>query len=280
MENFDNIVTIITSRPSKNFYAGENSNIGIPDYDRAIYQHEELCCKIRKAGAGVIKLESDEDFPSKCFINNMAVVTEYVAILSNFPKDSIRQGEQEKLASALAGERILNFISFPGYFDADDVLRLKNNFYIRLSDNTNEEGAAQLAFFLKESGFNVEILENIEELSYPIRKAAVYLGNNRILVREDLAKHFAFLEYDKIIVSYEERNAVDSIMVNGTLVMPVGYSDIVEQVRDLGITVVDVNISEFEKLGRGINSMLLSLAKVKRDSTGIRIPKKISGVAA
>ena len=259
VQPLDHLSRVLVSLPGKNLALA--TSVGIPDDARAAAQHSRYVEALKQCGIEVTVVTPEAAFPNDCFVGNMAVVTEYLAVISNFADNDPRQGCQKSVASALAGDKFLKFITAPGLLDADDVLRIRNHFYIGLSDSTNQEGAAQLAFFLKEFGYEVTMLEQSSGNSLRLNTAAVWLGGNHLLIREELARNFAFLGFDKIVVPHEERGATNALMVNGTLLLPAGYAATAAAIREAGISVVEINVSEFEKIGGGLKSLSLCLPK-------------------
>src|SRR4051812_24887643 len=193
---FDCIFSAILCAPGKSLESA--ATLGIPDDARALIQHQKYAEALQKCGIKVTTMAPDPAFPNACLIGNIAVMTDYLAVIGNFPECNIRQGEQKKVASMLAGDRLLKFVTAPGLLNGADVLRVCNRFYISLSSRTNQEGAAQLAFFLREYGYDVTVVEQSPESHVFLNASAAYIGHNRILIREELAHNFAFLGFEKI----------------------------------------------------------------------------------
>jgi len=253
----------IVCAPGKNLSTA--AAIGVPDDARAAAQHLKYVDALKHCGVTVTALAPDASLPNACLVGNMAVVTENLAIIGNFTNYSPRQGEQKSIASALAGDKFLKFVTAPGLLDADDVLRIRNHFYIGLSDYTNHEGAAQLAFFLTEFGYQVTVLEQDAENAVHVGTAATWLGHNSLLIREELARNFAFLSFDKIIVPQRERGAANAQMINGTLLLPAGYAETAAAAKGTVAAVIDINVSEFEKMGSGLKNLALCLPNVVKE---------------
>jgi dimethylargininase len=268
---FDKITRAITCRPGKNFIEGSPRAVGIPDYDRAFLQHEKYCEALEKCGVSVTALPANPLFPGRYFINAAAVVTEYLAVVGN-------ARDNKDIVSLLAGSKCLKFIMPPGRLDCSDVLRAGARFYISLSGRTNHEGAAQLAFFLNEYGYQVTMVELPGGKSLRLGTAAVCLGRNRILIREELAQHPAFLDYSRIVVPQQERGAANALMVNGTLILPAGYAETLHQAKQLGLATLEVNISEFEKMGVGAGCLSL-LSPKNGNNSAIELPLKLQAAA-
>ena len=55
------------------------ANLGIPNYHRAIDQHESYVCALRNCGLKVRELEADENFPDSTFVEDAALLLEIIA---------------------------------------------------------------------------------------------------------------------------------------------------------------------------------------------------------
>lgn len=253
----------------------ESNGIGIPDPDRALYQHDAYCRALIGCGVDVRALRHDPQFPDSCFINDVAVVTPSLAVIANFGERHVRQGEQQLAASLLAGSRILKSITSPGTLDASDVARVGDHFIIGLSARTNHEGAAQLAYFLTEFGYQASVID-LGEGNTRLGSAVCDLGldaqgQHRIMLREDLARHFAFIAYQKMTVGWDMRSVLDSLMVNGTLLVPQGFAEVRTGLQAQGIAVQEINVSEFIKTGFGLSSLSLRLPARPHSDSVIRL---------
>lgn len=241
----------------------DGNNGGNANPEMARYQHDAYCRALSACGVDVRALRHDPQFPDSCRINDLAIVTPRVAVIANFGERHARQGEQQFAASLLAASRALKFITAPGILDAGDVARIGQHYIIGLSARTNHEGAAQLAFYLTEAGYHTTILDvgaRGERLGSAVCDLGPYTdGQHRIMLREDLSRHYAFIAYEKMIVSCDKSGALDSMMINGTLLVPVGYRDVRDGIRKLGIAVQDIDMSEFVKTGFGLTSLSLRL---------------------
>lgn len=259
---FDRVSHAIVCPPGKNLAAA--AAIGVPDDTRAHQQHQKYVEALKQCGVEVRTIAADPVFPNASLVGNTAIVTEYLAVIGNFSNHSPRQGEQKGVASALAGDKFLKFITAPGLLDAEDVLRIRNHFYVSLSNFTNQEGAAQLAFFLREFGYTMTVLEQHPESFVRLNTAAAYIDHNCLIIREELSRNFAFLGFEKIVVPHRERGATSALMINGTLLLPAGYAETAAAVKEVVTAVIEVNVSEFEKMGGGLRSLALCLPKTAR----------------
>ena len=144
----------IVRRPGRNFEDGiSTSGLGKPDFSKAVEQHEEYCRALAKCGLEVIVLDADERYPDGCFVEDMAIVTPEVAIITR-PGAESRMGEEIGISKILSRFRKIETIKYPGTLDGGDVLRVDNHYYIGISGRTSMEGARQLSGHLSGIGYN------------------------------------------------------------------------------------------------------------------------------
>ncbi len=270
---------VIVRNPAKNMAEGVVSTVGIPDGERALIQHMALVDALNRCGVTVTTLAADKTFPDGSFVRDTAVIAGRLAVIGNFYDDHPRQGEQQMAASALAGTHFLKFITAPGRLDARDVACIDGRFYVGISEDTNHEGAAQLGFFLKEFGYDINVVELNTDQDIKLAQAVCDLGNGKILISDAIARHFAFVEFDKIIVPEEEESAASAVLVNGTLLIPAGYPQTREKLQTINMPVIELTISEFEKMGGGLSALMIAIPYQEKGNITLTGIKK-TGAAA
>ena len=88
-----NLTIAITRRPGKNFDKGlTTSSLGRPDYELVLKQHEAYVKTLKVVGLKVIELEPLPDYPDALFVEDTAVVTPQMAVITN-PGAASRRGE-------------------------------------------------------------------------------------------------------------------------------------------------------------------------------------------
>jgi dimethylargininase len=94
----------IVRRPAKSMLEGITSNpqLGKPDYEKALRQHDAYIEALKKCGLEVTVLPAMEDFPDSCFMEDVAVCTRSFAIVTN-PGAATRSGEAAGTAALLGG---------------------------------------------------------------------------------------------------------------------------------------------------------------------------------
>ena len=69
----------IMRKPAKTLQNGiTSSNLGKPDYNKALIQHSNYIKALKKCGLNIIQLEADEKFPDSTFVEDTAVVEIHV----------------------------------------------------------------------------------------------------------------------------------------------------------------------------------------------------------
>ena len=232
-------------------------DLGSPDYGAAREQHGRYVDALEECGLEVAVLEADEEFPDSVFIEDTAIVTGRCAVITN-PGAQSRRGEVDAIAEALPEyyddlERIYS----PGVLDGGDVLQVGDLFYIGLTQRTNPEGAEQLAGILREHDFDAKFVRLSEFLH--LKSGVAYLGGDDLLVAGEMANHEAFDGYNKIVVSPAEEYSANCIRVNGHVLVPAGYEKTAAEVEGRGYEVIELEMSEFQKVDGGLSCLSLRL---------------------
>ncbi|MBW2434148.1 MAG: amidinotransferase, partial [Deltaproteobacteria bacterium] len=91
----------ITRIPAESFDRGiTTANLGAPRYERALRQHRAYAEALKSIGLTLIALDPLTDYPDAHFVEDTAVVTPEVAIITN-PGAILRQGEEKSIAGVL-----------------------------------------------------------------------------------------------------------------------------------------------------------------------------------
>lgn len=84
-----------------------------------------------------------------------------------------------------------------------------------------------------------------------------YIENRNILVSGEFKNNSQFESYQKIEIPEEEAYAANSIWMNGTVIVPQGYPQTEQLIRDAGYPVITVDASEFRKIDGGLSCLSL-----------------------
>ncbi|QLZ69065.1 N(G),N(G)-dimethylarginine dimethylaminohydrolase [Legionella sp. PC1000] len=248
----------IVRKPSPNLIHGLTSTteLGQPDYSKALNQHQHYINTLIQCGLEVTVLPAADTFPDSCFVEDAALLTDRFALLTR-PGALSRQGEVnliEPCIQTFYKERI-HIIEAPGTLEAGDVLQVEDHFYIGISQRTNREGASQLSALLTQYGYKSTFVELKKFLH--LKTGISYLGNGCLLVHGELVNHSAFTSYEQLIVEESEAYAANCIRVNNSVIMPQGFPRSIEMVRSSGFQISLVDVSEFRKIDGGLSCLSL-----------------------
>ena len=247
----------ITRIPGPDYPLGlTTSTLPAPDLDLALGQHDAYVRCLQSLGLTVEVLPAAQGFPDACFVEDTAVVTPEVAVITR-PGAPSRLGEAESMAAPLSAHRPLARIEAPGTLDGGDILQVDKRFFIGVSDRTNAEGARQLAAILAEHGYSADIINVAAGLH--LKSSLNFVGRDTMLVTADFAGHPAIKGFRQIICPKGEEYAANTLLVNGTLIMPSGYPGVRALLRPLGLPVVELNTSEYRKMDGGLTCLSLRL---------------------
>ena len=243
----------IVRRPGSNFSNGiTTSNLGKPDFGRALEQHAAYCEALIKCGVELTVLEADEGYPDGCFVEDTAVVNSMVKVVSR-PGAATRRGEEEEIARVLAGTGPTESIKAPGTLEGGDVLRAENHYFIGISARTNTEGARQLSAILAKHGFTSSVIR--VEAGLHLKSDIAYLGNGNYISTPVFSKiaHPA----NTIVLDPDEYYSANCLRVNDYLLIAKGFPKSKRKILELGYNIIELDMSEFRKMDGGLTCLSL-----------------------
>jgi len=246
----------IVRKPCKNLVNGLTAaDLGKPDYQLAMIQHQEYIEALKECGLEVTILEADEKYPDSVFVEDTALLTPYCAIITN-PGASSRKGEIIEMSRMIENLfPIVESISTPGTLEAGDVMMVDNHFYIGLSERTNLFGANQLIGILAKYGLvgSTVTLGNVLHL----KSGVSYLENNNLLLTGSFITKPEFQKYNLTLVDDNESYAANSLWINDRVLVPKGFAKTRDKIEQAGYTTIEVDVSEFRKLDGGLSCLSL-----------------------
>ncbi|MBU8920296.1 MAG: hypothetical protein KOO63_00400 [Bacteroidales bacterium] len=245
----------ITRRPCKEFRNGLTlSGLGTPDLKLALNQHIAYQNALVDLGLEVLALDPDIDHPDSTFVEDTAVVTPEVAVITRPGADS-RLREAENISPVLERFIPVERILPDGRIDGGDVLQADDIFYIGLSDRTNAEGASQLSDILGTHGYECHSVK--VDGCLHLKSAVNYLGDGTMIVDERFADLPFLNKYRMITVSDGEYYAANSLLVNGTVLVPAGFPKTSKSIAKAGLDILILEMSEFMKMDGGLSCLSL-----------------------
>ena len=267
----------IVRPPAPNFSEGLTAaDLGQPDYDLALRQHEVYCTALEQCGLTLVRLEPDPAYPDSTFVEDVAVLIGALshdwasapaseqaralpqAVLTR-PGALSRMGEVASMRQTLAAFfPALSEIQAPGTLDGGDVCDAGNHFLIGVSERTNEAGAQQLAELLKTFGYPTSFvdLRGLSDILH-LKSGIAFLGDNRLAIIEALADRREFCGYDLVRVRQSEVYAANCVRINDWVLVAAGFPAFAAQLQALGYQTIALDMSEFQKMDGGLSCLSL-----------------------
>ena len=245
----------ITRKPGFDFADGLTTNdIDVPDYDLMQAQHVIYVNIMRSLGLMVLELDALPGYPDAYFVEDVAVVTPKVAVITR-PGAPSRRGEEAAMELVLAKYRPIARIKSPGTLDGGDVLIVDKQVFVGLSARTNEAGADQLTRILARYGYKCTAVPLPAGLHF--KSSVNHVGGQTLLVTADFAGRPELEGYEQIVVPEGEEAAANVLWVNGRLLIPHGYLQTKQKLVDWGANVLELDVSEAAKMDGGLTCMSL-----------------------
>jgi dimethylargininase len=214
------------------------------DTDLALEQWAGYVQALAGAGWDVTVLDAAPDCPDCGFIEDTVVVHHDLAVLTR-PGAPQRRGEVPGVEAGIraAGYRVAR-IEDPGTLDGGDVLKVGDTVYVGRGGRTNAAGAAQLAAHL--SGLGATVIEVPLTKVLHLKSAVTALPDGTVIgyapVVDDPGLFQPFLAVP------EEPGCHVVLLGEDRLLMSARAPRTAALLAGLGYSVVEVEISEFEKL--------------------------------
>lgn len=246
----------IVRKPSRSFVNGiTTANLGLPDYELALKQHQEYINALIKCGLKVKVLPADEEYPDSTFVEDTALLTKKCAIISN-PGAQSRKGEILEMKNFLKSYySTIEKIENPGTVEPGDIMMVGDHFYIGLSERTNEDGAAQMIKILNKYGYSGSAIFMKDMLH--LKTGVAYLENNNLLAFGEFLHEDEFRSFNIIEIDPDESYAANCIWVNNYVLVPKGFPKTRNKIINTGYSIIEVDVSEFRKLDGGLSCLSL-----------------------
>lgn len=245
----------ILRRPGPDFGDGlTTADLGAPDYGRMLEQHAAYRDALERLGLHCTMLDPLPGSPDAHFVEDTAVLTPNLAILTR-PGAESRRSETASIEDALTGLKPIVRIEAPGTVDGGDILFADGHCYIGLSSRTNEAGAAQLAAHLEQAGIASTPVHVPSGLH--LKSGVNYLEHGRLLLAREFADDPAFAGFERIVLEPGDSYAANTLWINGTLLTPGGFPAVRARLERLGCPVIPLDMSESAKMDGGLSCLSL-----------------------
>jgi dimethylargininase len=245
--------------PGSNFAEGLTTvELGVPHYKSVLKQHARYCEALRECGLTITTLDADLNHPDSTFVEDTAVLTAQSAILTR-PGAASREGEVVAVREIISNFFAITLgIEAPGTLDGGDICEAEDHFFIGLSHRTNEEGARQLAAHLVGQGYTSSVIDVRTMTSILHLKSGIsYIGDNTLVVMEEMAENERFRNYELIRVPVQESYAANCVRINERVLVAAGYPYLMAALVERGFNPLILDMSEFQKMDGGLSCLSL-----------------------
>jgi len=246
----------IVRTPGKSMINGlTTAELGLPNYEKALIQHKKYIKALDECGLEVIVLEESEQYPDSTFIEDVALLTRNLAIITK-PGVKSRRGETTKIKKILRGFYTnIEEVREPGTIEGGDIMMVGSHFYIGLSERTNESGAKQVIKYLEKYGMSGSVIR-LEKM-FHLKTGVAYLEHNNLVASGELLTKEEFQKFNILKIEEDESYAANCIWINDRVLIPKGYPKARETIEGAGYMIKEVDVSEFRKLDGGLSCLSL-----------------------
>ena len=249
----------VVRQPAKSIIKGLRAvDIGSPDYDQMICDHNDYSEALVSAGVKVISLTALDEFPDGQFVEDTALCLPKAAILMR-PGAPSRLGEVNEIAPKLRElfEDVYE-IDDQGSIEGGDILVTGKEILVGRSARTDEKGVRQLSEIVTPLGYVIREVFTPPEILH-FKTDCSLLGPYEILSTKRLQSSGCFDGYSVINVADGEEAAANAIRVNDYVIMPAGFPRTKAILEEHGYKVKVINNTECAKLDGGMSCLSLRL---------------------
>jgi dimethylargininase len=214
------------------------------DLARAVAQHADYARLLDELGLEVVEIPADPDYPDCCFVEDVAVVLDGLAVLTR-PGAVSRRGEVPGVAEVLAQFRPLARIEAPATLEGGDVLAVGRTLFVGASPRSNAAGLERLRKLAEPWDYRVTAVPVSGCLH--LKSAATALAEDRVLANPAWVDVGPFRDLDVVAVPAEEPGAANVLRVRDTIVAHPGFRRTLDRIAALGYEVRPLDVSEFLK---------------------------------
>ena len=249
----------VVRKPAKSIIKGLRAvDIGSPDYDQMICDHNDYVEALNSAGVTVISLTGLDQFPDGQFVEDTALCLPEAVILMR-PGAPSRLGEVCEIEPQLRDLfKTVYEIEKPGHIEGGDILVTGTEILVGRSARTNENGVSQLSEIVTPLGYVMREVFTPPEILH-FKTDCSLLGPDEILSTKRLQASGCFDGYKVVNVADGEEAAANAIRVNDYVIMPAGFPQTKAVLEDHGYKVKVINNTECAKLDGGMSCLSLRL---------------------
>lgn len=214
------------------------------DYERACDQHNQYEEALRALGAEVKPLPADPGLPDSVFVEDIALVLDDCAILTN-PGAASRRPETASVEKALAPYREIFRIQPPATVDGGDILRIGQKIYVGISSRSTGLAVEQMQTILVPRGYEVRAV-NVTGCLH-LKSAVTQVSEGTLLINPDWVAKENFPGMKFIEIDSSESYAANAVLIDETIIYPTSFPKTQAKLKAAGIRIQNVDADELSK---------------------------------
>ena len=235
------------------------------DLERAIEQHAAYGRLLESLGLKVLRLPGDATYPDCCFVEDMAVVLDEVAVIAH-PGAPSRRGEVDAVAAAVEPHRRLARIPPSARLDGGDVLVLGRRLYVGVSGRTDTAGAEALQRIVGPLGYDVRPVRVTGCLH--LKSAVTAIDDETVLANPEWFEASRLEGVEVVPVPSDEPGAANVLRAGGCVIAHAGFPHTIDLLSARGVDVRAIDVSEFLKAEAGVTcKSLVFITDAARSAT-------------
>ena len=238
--------TVLVRMPSPRLADGEITHIDRTpiDLDLAEDQWDAYVAALTANGWTPIEVEPALDHPDSVFVEDAIVVFGDLAVITS-PGAESREGEIAGVETAARGLGLrIARIERPGTLDGGDVLKVGTTVYVGRGGRTNGEGIRQLRAILAPLGYTVVAVPVTKALH--LKSAVTALPDGTVIGYPPLVDDPSV--FGRFLAVPEAHGVAVVVLAADAVLMSSAAPRTAELIRELGYSVITVDISEFERM--------------------------------
>jgi dimethylargininase len=235
------------------------------DYGLAVAQHGVYARLLGELGLAVVELAADAALPDCCFVEDVAIVLDEVAVITR-PGAASRRGETAAVAAALRPYRSIVRLEAPARIDGGDVLVLGRRLLVGVSNRTDAAGLRALGDAVRTFGYDVEPVRMHGCLH--LKTAVTSAAPGLVLLNPEWVDPEPLRGLDRVEVAPNEPGAANVLVVGSAVVAAAGFPRTEDRLRARGLDVRTVDVSEFQKAEAGVTCKSLVFDVAERSAAG------------
>lgn len=214
------------------------------DVELARAQWQSYVDALRETGWDIAEVAPDDSSPDSVFVEDALVLFDDLAVVTR-PGADVRRSEVDAAEAAARGLGLDAVrIAAPATLDGGDVLKIARKVYVGIGGRTNDTAVEQLRGLLDARGWTVVPVPVTSVLH--LKSAVTALPDGTVIgyrpLVDDVDAFDAFMEVPEPAGSHVV------VIDDQRLLMAAGAPGTAQRFRSMGYEVIEVEISEFEKL--------------------------------